>query len=65
MVQVQDAVAKGRLLHRLDELVRRHEVLSERVALFENTLNRQQLDELTSQIEAAQQQLNEAAPVLS
>ena len=65
MRQVQDPVAKGRLLHHLDELVRRYEVLSERVALFGNAVNRQQLDELTIDIAVAQRQLNEIEAVHS
>lgn len=57
--QAHDPVEAGQLLHRRDELVRRHEILSERVALFENPVNRRQLDDLTIDISLMQQRLND------
>ena len=59
MSQVKDPTETGRLLHRRDELVRRQEILSERVALFENPVSREQLDKLTIEISLVQQQLSE------
>jgi hypothetical protein len=59
MAQVDDPAETGRLLHRRDELVRRHEILSERVALFANPVSRRQLDELTIDISRVQQRLSE------
>lgn len=59
MSQVEDPAVTGRLLHRRDELVRRQEILSERVALFENPVSRRQLDELTIDISLVQQRLSE------
>lgn len=65
MPEGQDATETGRLLHRRDELVRRQEILSERVALFENPVNRRQLDELVIDISLVQQQLNESGVLTS
>lgn len=57
--QLHDPIETGRLLHRRDELMRRHETLSERVALFANLVNRQQLDQLTNEVALLQQRLVE------
>jgi len=59
MAKVEDPTATGLLLHRRDELVRRQEILSERVALFGNPVSRRQLDELTIDISLVQQQLSQ------
>jgi hypothetical protein len=59
MPEVQDSVEAGRLLHRRDELVRQHEKLTERVALFANSVNRRQLNELASDISLVWQRLDE------
>jgi hypothetical protein len=59
MPQVKDPTETGRLLHLRDELVRRQEILSERVALFENPVSREQLNKLTIEISLVQQQLSE------
>jgi hypothetical protein len=59
MRQVEDPAVRGRLLHRRDELVRLHELLTERVALFENPVNRRQLDELAIDILRVREQLDE------
>jgi len=59
MGEVEDPTETGRLLHRRDELVRRQEILCERVALFENSVSRRQLDKLTIDISLVQQQLTE------
>jgi hypothetical protein len=48
-----------RLRHRKAELHRRHEKLTERVALFANPVNRRQLDELTIDISLVQRRLDE------
>lgn len=60
-----DPIETGRLLHRRDELVRRHDLLSERVALFENPVNRQQLNELTIDLSLVQQRLSEIGALRS
>jgi hypothetical protein len=57
MQEVLNPVEAGQLLHRRDELIRRHEKLTERVALFANAVNRQQLNELTSEISRVRQRL--------
>lgn len=59
MPVVEDPTETGRLLHRRDELVRRQELLSERVALFENPVSRRQLDELTIEISLVRERLSE------
>jgi hypothetical protein len=59
MARVHDPAETGRLLHRRDELVRRHELLSERVALFGNPVSRRQLDELAIDISSVQQRLDQ------
>ena len=59
MPEVEDPTGTGRLFHQRDELVRRQEILSERVALFENPVSRRQLNELAIEISLVQQRLSE------
>lgn len=62
---MEDPIETGRLLHRRDELVRRHDILSERVALFGNPVNRQQLDELTIDLSLVRERLDEIGALRS
>jgi hypothetical protein len=58
-----DPAEAGRLRHRRTELVRRYEKLTERVALFENPVNRRQLEELALDVSRVEQRLDELSVV--
>jgi len=62
---MSDLATVQRLARRRQELVRRHELLMERVARFPNETNRRQLDELTltlAQLDRRLHGLQAAAP---
>lgn len=54
-----DPAEHGRLKHRLNELGRRYESLLERVALFPNSVNQRQLNEVRAELVGVEQHLRE------
>jgi hypothetical protein len=56
---VHDPAEVGQLRHRKAELLRHYEKLVERVALFENPINRRQLEETALDISRLQLRLDE------
>lgn len=54
-----DPAERARLKHRLDELRRRYESLLERVALFPNTVNQRQLNDVRAELVRVEQHLRE------